>query len=457
MHPFINFKTQNMNISKKDVSSQIAELSITLAPIDYEAKVENAIKKVQKQASLPGFRPGKVPVGLIKKQHGKSILVDEINKILNEALYHYINDNKLEILGNPMPKVDNTIDFDHQKECTFNYELVLTPIFDVKLDNSQSFVYNTVKIDDELVEKYLKDVKRNYGKPSNPDLATEKDVLYIDIVELDADNNIVAGGIFKSTSIGIDRLKNEAAKTKLIGATKESKIIINANELYDSAVDKSISLGIDKEVAENFSANLQLTVRNIARMEDAELNQELFDKLYGAGTINSEAEFRDKIKAELAIMFTQDTDRKFIEGVEKTMVEKLNIQLPDDFLKRWLMAVNEKPLTKEQLEAEYPSYANSMKWKLIENKIIKTNEIVVSQDEARAEAAGYIRSQYARYGQTPDEAEVAKIADSILAKQEEAQKIYEGIYSKKVLDVLKTNCKLETKEVSYNEFFGIND
>ena len=446
-----------MNISKKDVSSQIAELSITLAPTDYEAKVESAIKKVQKQAALPGFRPGKVPVGLIKKQHGKSILVDEVNKILNETLYHYINDNKLEILGNPMPKVDNTIDFEHQKEWTFNYELGLTPSFDVKLDSSQSFVYNTVKIDDELVEKYLKDVKRNYGKPSNPDVATEKDVLYIDIVELDADNNIVAGGVFKSTSIGIDRLKNEAAKTKLIGATKESKIIINANELYDSAVDKSISLGIDKEVAENFSANLQLTVRNIARMEDAELNQELFDKLYGAGTINSEAEFRDKIKAELAIMFTQDTDRKFIEVVEKTMVEKLNIQLPDDFLKRWLMAVNEKPLTKEQLEAEYPSYANSMKWKLIENKIIKANEIVVSQDEARAEAAGYIRSQYARYGQTPDEAEIAKIADSILAKQEEAQKIYEGIYSKKVLDVLKTNCKLETKEVSYNEFFGIND
>ena len=446
-----------MNISKKDVSSQIAELSITLAPTDYEAKVESAIKKVQKQAALPGFRPGKVPVGLIKKQHGKSILVDEVNKILNETLYHYINDNKLEILGNPMPKVDNTIDFEHQTEWTFNYELGLTPNFDVKLDNSQSFVYNTVKIDDELVEKYLKDVKRNYGKPSNPDVATEKDVLYIDIVELDADNNIVAGGVFKSTSIGIDRLKNEAAKAKLIGATKESKIIINANELYDSAVDKSMSLGIDKEVAEIFSANLQLTVRNIARMEDAELNQELFDKLYGAGTINSEAEFRDKIKAELAIMFTQDTDRKFIEGVEKTMVEKLNIQLPDDFLKRWLMAVNEKPLTKEQLEAEYPSYASSMKWKLIENKIIKANEIVVSQDEARAEAAGYIRSQYARYGQTPDEAEVVKIADSILAKQEEAQKIYEGIYSKKVLDVLKTNCKLETKEVSYNEFFGIND
>jgi trigger factor len=446
-----------MNISKKDINALNAELSITLTPADYETKVDNAIKKVQKQAAMPGFRPGKVPVGLIKKQHGKSILVDEINKILNEALYNYINDNKIEILGNPMPKEDNKIDFENQTEWTFNYELGLTPNFDVKLDNTQSFVYNTVKIDDELVEKYLKDVKRNYGKPSNPDVAEGKDVLYIDIVELDADNNVVAGGIFKSTSIGIDRLKNEAAKAKLTGAKKEDKIIINANELYDSAVDKSISLGIDKEVAESFSSNLQLTVRNIARMEDAELNQELFDKLYGAGTINSLEEFKEKIKGELALMFAQDTDRKFVEGVEKTLVEKLNITLPDDFLKRWLMAVNEKPLTKEQLEAEYPAYAKSMQWKLIENKIIKNNNLSVSIEEAKEEASSYVRSQFARYGQVPEDKEVAKIVDGILGKQEEAQKIFEGLYSKKVLDVLKTSCKLDTKEVSYNEFFGITE
>ena len=446
-----------MNISKKDINALNAELSITLAPADYEAKVENAIKKVQKQASLPGFRPGKVPVGLIKKQHGKSILVDEVNKILNETLYNYINDNKIEILGNPIPSQNSVVDFEKQTEWTFNYELGLTPQFDLKLDNTQSFVYNTVKIDDELVEKYLKDVKRNYGKPSNPEVAEATDVLYIDIVELDNENNIVAGGVFKSTSIGIDRLKNEAAKAKLTGAKKEDKILINANELYDSAVDKSISLGIDKEVAESFNANLQLTVRNIARMEDAELNQELFDKLYGAGTINSVEEFKEKIKAELALMFTQDTDRKFVEGVEKTLVEKLNITLPDDFLKRWLMAVNDKPLTKDQLDAEYPAYAKTMQWKLIENKIIKNNNLSVTADEARAEASNYVRSQFARYGQVPDEAEVGKIVAGILGKEQEAQKIFEGLYSKKVLDVLKTTCKLDTKEVSYNEFFGITE
>lgn len=340
-----------MNITKKDIDALNAELSITLAPQDYEERVNDAIKKVQKQAAMPGFRAGKVPVGLIKKQYGKSILVDEINKILNDSLYNYINDNKIEILGNPMPKADSAVDFDNKTEWTFDYELGLSPQFDLKLDNSQSFTYNTVKVDDELVEKYLKDVKRNYGKPSNPEVAEAKDVLYIDIVELDADGSIKPGGVFKSTSIGIDRLKNEAAKAKLTGAKKEDKIVINANELYDSAVDKSISLGIDKELAETFDANLQVTVKNIARMEDAELNQELFDKLYGAGNVNSEEEFRDKIKAELGVMFAQDTDRKFVETVEKTLVDKLGIRLPDEFLKRWLMAVNEKPLTKEQLES----------------------------------------------------------------------------------------------------------
>jgi trigger factor len=446
-----------MNITKKDIDALNAELSITLAPQDYEERVNDAIKKVQKQAAMPGFRAGKVPVGLIKKQYGKSILVDEINKILNDSLYKYINENKIEILGNPMPKADSAVDFENKTEWTFDYELGLSPQFDLKLDNSQSFTYNTVKVDEDLVEKYLKDVKRNYGKPSNPEVAEEKDVLYIDIVELDADGSIKPGGVFKSTSIGIDRLKNDAAKAKLTGAKKEDKIVINANELYDSAVDKSISLGIDKDLAETFDANLQVTVKNIARMEDAELNQELFDKLYGAGNVNSEEEFRNKIKGELGMMFAQDTDRKFVETIEKTLVDKLGIRLPDEFLKRWLMAVNEKPLTQEQLESEYPAYARSMQWKLIENKIIKDNSITVTADEAKEEAGNFIRSQYARYGQSPDEAEVAKIAESILSKQDEAQKIYEGLYSQKVLNLLKTNCKLDTTEVSYNEFFGISE
>jgi trigger factor len=446
-----------MNITKKDIDNLTAEIEINVEPADYEGRVNEAIKKVQRQASMPGFRPGKVPMGLIKKQYGTSILVEEMNKFLNDTIYNYINDNKIEILGNPLPKEQQPVDWQNQKDFTFVYELGLAPKFDVKVDSSQAFTYKSIKVDDELVEKYIKDVKRNYGKPLNPEVAGEKDVLFVDIVELDAENNIVPGGVFKSTSIGIDRLKNEGAKSKLMGAKKEDKIIINASELYETALDKSISLGIDKEAAENFNANLQLTVKNIARLEDAELNQELFDKIYGEGKITSEEEFRAKVKEELGMMFNQDSDRDLMKEIEKTLVSKLNIQLPDEFLKRWLMAVNEKPLSKEQLEKEYPDYANAMKWKLIENKIIKDNDIKVSAEEATEEAKAFIRAEYARYGQTPQEEDVTRIAQGLLTKEKEAQKIFENIYSKKVIDLIKTNCKLESKEVSYNEFFGISN
>lgn len=446
-----------MNISKKDIDKLNAEITINLGPADYEEKVNEAIKKVQRSAAMPGFRPGKVPAGLIKKQYGTSILVEEMNKILNDSLHNYITENNIEVLGNPLPKEQQPVDWNNQKDFTFTYELGLAPQFDLKIDNSHSFNYKKVKVDEELVEKYLKDVRRNYGKPVNPEVAGDKDVLFVDIVELDADNNIKPGGVFKSTSVGIDRLKNEALKSKLIGLKKEDKLVINVNELYETALDKSVSLGIDKEAAENFSANIQLTVKNIARLDDADLNQELFDKIYGPGKINSEEEFRNKIREELGLMFNQDSDRDLRKEIEKTLISKLNIQLPDEFLKRWLMAVNEKPITKEQLEKEYPEYADAMKWRLIENKIIKDNNIAVNAEEATNEAKAFIRSEYARYGQTPEEEDVEKIAKDLLTKEKEAQKIFENLYAKKVLDLIKTNCKLESKEVSYNEFFGISN
>lgn len=445
-----------MNITKKDIDTLNAEITIKVGPADYESKIKEGIKKVQKQANMPGFRPGKVPEGLIKKQYGTRIMIDEINKLLNDSIYKFIEENKLEILGNPMPKQDAPVDFEKQTDFEFIYEIGLAPQFDVKLDNKTSFNYKTVKIDDELVEKYIKDVRRNYGKPVNPDVAGDKDVVFVDINELEENGEIKAGGVFKSTSVGLDRLKVEAGKAKLIGAKKDDKIVLNVNDLYDSALDKSVTLGIDKETAETFNSNLQLTVKNIARLDDAELNQELFDKIYGPGVVTNEEEFRAKIKHELGLMFQVDADRFLQAEIEKTLVEKLGIGLPDAFLKRWLMAVNEKPLTHEQLENEYPMYAKSMQWKLIENKIIKSNNIVVSAEEAVEEAKGFVRSEYAKYGQQAQDEEVEKIAKSLLSKEKEAQKIYENMYTRKVLDLIKSNCSLNVKEVSYDDFFKNN-
>jgi len=442
-----------MNISKKDIDSLNAEITISVTPSDYEAPVNEALKKAQKQISMPGFRPGKVPSGLIKKQYGTQILVEELNKLLDKTIYNYIQENNLEVLGNPLPKEQASVDFVNQKDFEFIYQIGLAPQINVELTSAQKFTLKTVMVDDELVEKYVKDVRRNFGKPSNPETATEKDVVFVDINELDENGNIQPGGIFKSTSLSYERLKNEEAKTKIIGVKKEDKIIINVNSLYESALDKSVSLSIDKETAETLNCNLQLTVKNISRLEDADLNQELFDKVYGEGKVSTEEEFKNKIREELGLMFKADADRFLSSEVQNKLLERTNIQLPDEFLKKWLMVANEKPITQEELEKDYPNYSNAMKWKLIENKIIKDNEIKVNVDEAKEEAKAFIKSEYARYGQVATDEDLEKISKDILSKEKEAQRIFENLYSKKVLDLIKDKCTLEPKEVSYDEFF----
>ena len=196
-----------------------------------------------------------------------------------------------------------------------------------------------------------------------------------------------------------------------------------------------------------------MIVKNIARLEDAELNQELFDKVYGEGKVTTEEEFRNKIREELGLMFNADADKFLRTEVENNLVEKSNIQLPDSFLKRWLMMANEKPITQEELEKDYPNYSKSMKWKLIENKIIKDNEIKVDAEEAKEEAKAFIKSEYARYGQQATEEDLEKISKDILSKEKEAQRIFENLYSKKVLDLIKEKSTLQIKEVSYEDFF----
>jgi trigger factor len=453
------FALQNllkMNITKHDIDNLNAEIIIAVGPTDYETRVNEALKKVQRQASMPGFRPGKVPAGMIKKQYGTQILVDEINKLLQDTIYNYIEEQKIEILGNPLPKEQAQVDFEKQKDFEFTYQIGLAPQFNISLDDKHTFTFKTVKIDDELVDKYIKDVRRNYGKPVNPEVAGEKDVVFVDINELDETGAIKPGGIFKSTSVNYERLTNETAKAKILGVKKEDKIVLNINELYETAVDKSVSLGIEKEVAETIDCMLQLTAKNIARLEDAELNQELFDKVYGEGTVATEAEFRDKIRNELGLMFNADADRFLKTEVENNLVAKLNLQLPDAFLKRWLMVVNEKPITQEELENDYPNYTKAMQWRLIENKLIKDNDIKVDAIEATEEAKAFIRGEFSKYGQVPQEEEVNKIAKDLLSKEKEAQKIFENIYSKKVIELIKQKCTLEVKEVSYDDFFKNN-
>jgi trigger factor len=446
-----------MNISTQKIDELNALIKVKVGPEDYEQKVSSTLKEHQKKAQMPGFRPGKVPVGMIKKMYGKSIMVDEINKLLSDSLYKHINEEKLEVLGNPLPKHDEAanIDWDNQKEFEFSYEVGLAPQLNIDLSKKDKFTRNIVRIDDKLMEKYINDIRKNFGKPSNPEIAEESDVLMGDFVELDNNGEIVPGGIFKSSTLAVDRIKNTETKKKLTGLKKDDSVELSVSQIGETPSELSALLGITAEQAADLKSNFKFTLKNIARMQPADLNQELFDKVYGPGKINSEEEFKNKIKEELTSMFAVDSDRKLKNDIVEGLLKKVNVKLPEEFLKRWLMVVNEKPLTYEQVNAEFDQYGKSLKWQLLENKILKDNEIKVSNDEALEHTKKLITEQYARYGKmdVTDE-ELTATANKILSKEEEAKKIYEGLYDQKAMELFKAVFTIEDKEVSYEEFFN---
>jgi trigger factor len=443
-----------MNITQENIDELNAILKVKVVAEDYLPKVEGALKTYQKKANIPGFRPGKVPSGMIKKMYGKSIMVDEINKLLNDSLYNYINENKLDVLGNPLPKADTDVDFDNQKDFEFIYEMGLAPKFNLELSAKDKFTYTTVKIDDDLVNKYTTDIAKRYGKVEQVELSAEGDLLNGDFVELDANGEILAGGIFKTSSVFTDRLKDETKKA-FIGLKKDDKVVVDAQKISENATDLAAMLGVDKAVAETLTSKFQFTVKGISRLAASEINQEMFDKIYGPGAVNSEEEFKAKIREELSAMFVNDSERKFYNDVVDYLMNKVNFNLPTEFLKRWIVAVNEKPVTLDQVDAEFDNYAKGLKWQLIENKIIRENNIAVTNEEVVEHTKNLILQQFGKMAQSPmSDADLEDTAKRVLANQEEAKKLYEQVYGQKVMTLFKTTFTLENKEVPYDDFFN---
>jgi trigger factor len=443
-----------MNITQENIDELNAVLKVKVVADDYLPKVESALKEHQKRASVPGFRPGKVPTGMIKKMYGKSILVDEINKLLNDSLYKYLHENKIEVLGNPLPKADSQIDWDNQEDFEFLYEMGLAPKFNVELSSKDKFAYKTVKIDEELVNKYVTDIAKRYGKVEQVEVSTAADLLNGDFVELDANGEILPAGVFKTGSLFLERVKDEAVKKQLTGLKKDNKVVLEAQKIFENPADLAALLGLDKEAASAFTSKVQFTVKSVSHLAPAEINQEFFNKIYGEGVVNSEEEFRAKVRQELGTMFVNDSERKFYNDVVEHLMNKINFDLPKDFLKRWIIAVNEKPVTTEQVEAEFDGYAKGLKWQLIENKIIKENNIAVTKEEIVDHTKELILEQFGKFNPVPmEDEELNQTAQRVLANEEEAKKLYEKLYGQKVLTLFRTKFTIENQEVSYDDFF----
>lgn len=447
--------TDNMDITKESIDELNAVVKLKVTPADYTDKVEHALKSYQKKVSMPGFRPGKVPASLVKKMYGKSVLAEELNRLLSDSLYKYIKDNNLEVLGNPLPKEENNnVDIENQNEFEFSFDMALAPKFSLNLDSSIAFTELVMEPEDKIINDYVSDVTRRYGQIVPTDIAGEGDLMYGDFVELNENGEILPGGVYRASSLFLDKPVKENQKV-LVGAKVDDKFDLDPIQVSDNVQDRAQKLGITPEAAENLTNKLRFTVKSISKLIPAELNQELFDKVYGPGIVNSEQEFRAKISEELAKMFTRDSEDRLRNEIVNTLLNTTNLSLPDSFLKRWLVAANEKPVTMEQVEAEYPMYARQLRWQLIENKLIKDNNITVTTDEAREHVKEFLRDNFRKYGRNPEDVsdhELNDTADRVLKKEDEAKKIFENLYSIKLMTLYRSKFNITGKKVSYDEF-----
>jgi trigger factor len=437
-----------MNVVEEKIDDLNAVLRITVDKDDYSKKVEDTLNKYRKEANIPGFRPGKVPMGFVKKKFGKSVLADELNKTVGQALNDFIQTNNLDLLGQPLPKTDEEVkgDFNNPDTFEFAYEIGLAPEFDINLSKKNKVDYLKVKITDEMLDKEVENLAKRYGKLVPADKVEATDMVIGNFTQKDGD-------IKNTSTISLEFIEDDKVKKQFVGKKVGDVITVNPKQVSRDQKDLAAMLAITEEEAEKLDSEFDFEISEIKRMIPAAVNQELFDKLFGEGAVKSEEELRARIKADLENMFSKDSDNLFVQKLVDDLIEKTKFELPEGFLKKWILASNENELTPEQIEADFDNYKNSLKWQLIQNKIIKDNNLQVKPEEAVAYTKQLLANQYAQYGMpAPEDKELTDQAKSVLTNEEEAAKIYDNIYNGKLLNFFKETVKLNEKEMTYEKF-----
>ncbi|MES2800738.1 MAG: trigger factor [Bacteroidota bacterium] len=444
-----------MNVVRQDVDKLNAILKVELTPSDYQSKVKSSLEKYRKTAKIPGFRPGTVPMGMIQKQYGRPVLAEELNKLVNDALYSYIQTNQLNILGNPIPKDGSEVigDFNAPENFTFEYEIGFSPEIEVALSGKSKYDYVKVKIDKSLLDKQVDDLTRRYGKLISAEKITGNDLLLVQFVELNADKSIMEGGIMHSSTISLEFLNDEKTKKEFAGKVVGDKVIVDPRNVSRGGNDTASMLGIKDDQLDSISDLFQVTINEIKHMEAAELNQELFDKLFGEGVVTSEAELRNRVEADLERMFANDSDRLLTKTIYTDLLENTKVQLPDTFLKRWIKSSNKTDISMEQIEQDYAAYSKSLKWQLIQSDIFKKNDIRLDNAEVLQFTKGLLVNNYAQYGlPAPEDKELTASAMQVLQNQTEANQIYDMFAEQKLTEYFKNTVNLKDKELSYDAF-----
>jgi len=438
-----------MNISHQKIDDINAKITVDLAPEDYNPAVDKAIKDQAKKAKLPGFRPGLVPVGHIRRTYGKSILLDEINRVVNDKISAYITEQKLEVLGQPLPVEgdDANYNWDYKDTFSFNYEIGLAPEFEVPFTAETEFKEFDIKADEATLAERIKNLRRSYGKMTNPEVSEAGDVLYATLKQ-DKEE-----GIEQTTSVRTDIIEDEAIKASLVGLKKDDVVKIDVNKAFNTADLARILAITEEQVTELDVTNFELTVKNINRLEESDLNQEFFDKLFAAEEVTTEEQFNAKVKEEVENLFKQNSAQKLRNDMYTFGMDKVDVKFPEDFLKRWLKATNPN-LSAEEIEEGFADFVNNLKWTIIENRIVTANNLEVKYDEVVDLAKERIYGQIKMYNinEEPTDEQLGQFALQLLSDREQANRLFEEVKALKVFDHLKSTVKINSEAIDYDKF-----
>lgn len=446
-----------MNVSLQNIDKVSALLTVKLEKQDYQEKVEKSLKTFRQKANMPGFRPGMVPMGLIKKQYGKAILAEEVNKLLQEKVYEYLRENKVNMLGEPLPNEEKQqpVNFDTQEDFEFVFDIALAPEFEAKLDMNDKIDYYTIDVTDEMIDRQVKMYTQRAGNYEKTDVYADDDMLKGLLAELDENGSTKEGGIQVEGAVMMPSyMKNDAQKAIFNGAKVNDVLVFNPSEAYEGSEAEIASLlKIEKEKAAEVKSNFSFQIEEITRFVEGELTQEIFDQVYGEGVVKSVDEFRAKIKESIAAQFVADSNYNFLINVRKYLTRKVGkLEFPDALLKRIALLNNEEK--GEAFVAEnYDKGIEELTWHLIKEQLINANEIKVEQQDVVAMAKEATRAQFAQYGMmnVPDDL-LENYAKEILTKKESVDGLVNRVIEAKLAEALKGKVTLNEKTVPVEEF-----
>ncbi|WP_274475046.1 trigger factor [Mangrovimonas aestuarii] len=434
-----------MNITRENIDALNAVVKVDIAKEDYSGKVEKILSDYRKTANIPGFRKGHVPMQMVKKQYGKAVLVDEVNKLLQDALNKYLTEEKLDVLGQPLPKPQDNLDWDAET-LSFEFELGLAPEFDVELKGKETITQYNIVADDKMIDEQVERIQKQFGKLVSQDTIAEDS-------EVTGTYKNEEKEIENTVTLTLDKFADDATRKQFVGAKIGDVITLNTKGLYSDAHELMNALKVSHDEAHDLDIEVTFEVIEINKRELADLDQELFDKVFGKDVVKSATELRDKIKEDAEKQFVQQADQKLLNDVTEYLVANTKFDLPAEFLQKWIQTAGEKELDEAEAKEEYEKSEKSLRYQLIEGKLITNNDIQVTLEDIKGHAKDMIKMQMAQFGQmNPSDEELEGIAARVLSNQDEARRISEQIISQRLLEVYKEKANIEIKEVTYEAF-----